>query len=72
MNCRLLKAKDAVNGRITLKALEGKLPMMLKLLRNDDDDVSAAVATLAHDYLAVLKQLCPLNAMQKEFVLVSK
>ena len=71
MCCRLVKAKDTVNSRVTLKALEGKLPLMLTMLRNDDDDVSAAVATLAHDYLTVLKQLCPLNDIQKEFVLAS-
>ena len=68
--CRLLKAKELENAKVTFAALEQKLDVMLRLLGNEDDDVSGAVAPFAHDYMTLLKQVLPLSDNQKATVKV--
>ena len=44
---------------------------MLKLLCNDDDDVSSTVVPFAHDYVSFLKQIVPLDNKQKTVIKVT-
>ena len=68
--CRLIKSQDVKMAEMAMKALENKLPMMLTLLGNGDDDISASVTQFAHDYLGLLKQLSKLSDQQKATVQV--
>lgn len=52
---RLTKANSSAQLDITTGAIERKFPLMLKFLGNEDDDVSAAVCSFAHDYVTMLK-----------------
>ena len=58
------------SAKIPLEALENKIPLMLKFLANEDDDVSGAVTQLSHDYITTLKQLTPLADCRKQLVKV--
>ena len=66
--CRLVKAKEEENAKIMFDALLNKIPLMLKFLGNEDDDVSGAVGKFAHDWLTLLKTISPLNDTLKQFV----
>jgi len=65
---KLSKTKDENNTRLCLNALEAKLPMMLRLLRSTDDDVSGCIAQFAHDYVTLLKQMSPIGDQHKSCV----
>ena len=65
-----MKSKDSEKAALSLSALENKVPLMLKFLANEDDDVSGAATQFAHDYLTTLKQLCPLNENRQALVKV--
>lgn len=67
---RLLRSKNEEKAKLVLGIMEAKIPLMLRFLRCEDDDVSGAVAEFAHDYLTVLKQVSPLEPSQKENVKV--
>ena len=71
-NFRSVKAKDSATALQALEGVRGKLQLALRLLSNEDDDVSAGVSTFLHDYLTTLKQLGSLDAEQKQFVLVGQ
>uniref|UniRef100_A0AAY5K773 Exportin-T n=1 Tax=Esox lucius TaxID=8010 RepID=A0AAY5K773_ESOLU len=49
----------------TLRALEAKVPLLIKLLVHEDDDISANIVGFCYDYLHVLKQLPLLTDQQK-------
>ena len=65
---RLQKAEDNANARVTMEALESKIPLMFRFLGNDDDDVSEAVTQFSQEYITVLKQIKPLSPKQRESV----
>ena len=67
-NCRLAKAKEEENAKVIFDALLNKIPLMLKFLGNEDDDVSGAVGKFSHDWLTLLKTLTPLNDTLKQSV----
>ena len=67
-DCRLAKAKEEENAKVLFDALLNKIPLMLKFLGNDDDDVSGAVGKFSHDWLTLLKTLSPLNDTLKQSV----
>jgi len=50
---------------------ESKLPLVLSLLGNDDNDVSSAVISFVHEYLLVLKTLPRLSDTETQFVKVT-
>ena len=56
---------------MAFEALQPKLPIMLKLLCNDDDDVSSTVVPFAHDYVSFLKQIVPLDNKQMTVIKVT-
>lgn len=53
-----------------LSAIEGKVPMLCRLLGDSDDDVSSTICPFANSYIGVLKKLKPLTDKQKENVQV--
>ncbi|XP_064198368.1 exportin-T-like [Anguilla rostrata] len=62
---RLVKVGDWEGAQVTLRSLEGKVPLTLQLLAHEDDDISANVVGFCYDYLHVLKQLPHLADQQK-------
>uniref|UniRef100_A0A673G482 Exportin-T n=1 Tax=Sinocyclocheilus rhinocerous TaxID=307959 RepID=A0A673G482_9TELE len=54
---KLSKMVDVKVSVETLRAVEGKVPLMLQLLIHEDDDISANIVGFCYDYLLVLKQL---------------
>uniref|UniRef100_A0A4W3HR50 Exportin-T n=1 Tax=Callorhinchus milii TaxID=7868 RepID=A0A4W3HR50_CALMI len=54
---KLVKAGDVKNSQVTLLAVEAKVPLMLKLLMHEDDDISSNIIGLCYDYLHTLKQV---------------
>ncbi|XP_035283594.1 exportin-T-like isoform X1 [Anguilla anguilla] len=54
---RLVKVGDWEGAQVTLRSLEGKVPLTLQLLAHEDDDISANVVGFCYDYLHVLKQV---------------
>ncbi|XP_028305043.1 exportin-T [Gouania willdenowi] len=52
----------------TLRAMEAKVPLLLRLLLHEDDDISANMVGFCYDYLHVLKQLPQLSEQQKSNV----
>ncbi|XP_016101121.1 exportin-T [Sinocyclocheilus grahami] len=62
---KLSKMGDVKVSAETLRAVEGKVPLMLQLLIHEDDDISANIVGFCYDYLHVLKQLPALNEQQK-------
>uniref|UniRef100_A0A672QWD5 Exportin-T n=1 Tax=Sinocyclocheilus grahami TaxID=75366 RepID=A0A672QWD5_SINGR len=54
---KLSKMADVKVSAETLRAVEGKVPLMLQLLIHEDDDISANIVGFCYDYLLVLKQL---------------
>ncbi|XP_007893474.1 exportin-T isoform X1 [Callorhinchus milii] len=65
---KLVKAGDVKNSQVTLLAVEAKVPLMLKLLMHEDDDISSNIIGLCYDYLHTLKQLPALTEQQKSNV----
>ncbi|XP_051974310.1 exportin-T [Xyrauchen texanus] len=65
---KLCKTGDGKVSAETLRALEAKVPLMLKLLIHEDDDISANIVGFCYDYLHVLKQLPVLTDQQKSNV----
>ncbi|KAJ7987934.1 hypothetical protein DPEC_G00318390 [Dallia pectoralis] len=53
---KLAKSGDVKVAAETLLALEGKVPLLIKLLVHEDDDISANIVGFCYDYLHVLKQ----------------
>ncbi len=68
IHSRLAKAKEEEEAKVIFDALHSKIPLMLKFLGNEDDDVSGAVTKFAHDWLTLLKQLSPLTGTLKQYV----
>ncbi|KAI1882201.1 hypothetical protein AGOR_G00248250 [Albula goreensis] len=62
---KLVKVGDLKSSQETLQAMEAKVPLMLKLLAHEDDDISANIVGFCYDYLHVLKQLPLLTDQQK-------
>ncbi|XP_036375883.1 exportin-T isoform X1 [Megalops cyprinoides] len=62
---KLTKAGDLKSSQETLQAVEAKVPLMLRLLVHEDDDISANIVGFCYDYLHVLKQLPLLTDQQK-------
>ena len=67
---RLVKGKEEENAQIPAEAIEAKVPLVMELLGNEDDDVSGAVTMATHDYLSLLRQLPQLSGRQKQLVKV--
>ncbi|KAK3102231.1 hypothetical protein FSP39_009774 [Pinctada imbricata] len=65
---KLQKAEDLENARITMEALEGKIPLMFRFLGDEDDDVSGAVTPFAQEYISILKQIKTLSPKQRESI----
>ncbi len=65
---RLAKGKDEGDGKLIFDALLNKIPLMLKFLANEDDDVSSAVGKFSHDWLTLLKTMKPLDNTLKQSV----
>ncbi|XP_077981134.1 exportin-T-like [Glandiceps talaboti] len=54
---KLIKARDNENAHKVFQAANSKLPLMLRFLGDEDDDISAAVTEYVHDYITTLKQI---------------
>ena len=67
---RLVKSKEVESSKVPLAAIEAKVPLMLRFLSCEDDDVSGTVTQFAHDYITTLKQLAPLKQEHKQSVKV--
>ncbi|KAJ8411343.1 hypothetical protein AAFF_G00173490 [Aldrovandia affinis] len=65
---RLAKAGDLKSSQEALLALEAKVPLTLRLLAHEDDDISANIVGFCYDYLHVLKQLPLLTDQQKNYI----
>lgn len=65
---KLVKGNEGVAAAEALVAVQAKLPLLQRFLGDEDDDVSAAVAPFASDYIGLLKQLAPISSLQKESV----
>lgn len=53
---KLLKSADMGNVMVTLNAIEAKVPLILRFLGHEDDDISEAVIGFGQDYINLLKQ----------------
>ncbi|KAK6292276.1 hypothetical protein J4Q44_G00368600 [Coregonus suidteri] len=62
---KLAKGGDVKDATETLRALEAKVPLLLRLLVHEDDDISANVVGFCYDYLHILKQFPLLTDQQK-------
>ena len=67
-----MKAKEEESAKVPAEAIEAKMPLVMKFLGNEDDDVSGAVTMAAHDYLSLLKQLPQTTDVQKQLVKVKQ
>lgn len=70
---KIPKVNGEVNGDIgqagsILKAIEGKIPYMLRFLSHEDDDISETVAEFAHSYLGLLKQMKAIPPQHIDFL----
>ena len=54
-----------------LESLHTKMPLMLRFLSDEDDDVSAEMLKSAHDYISLMKICVPLTDQQQASVRVS-
>ena len=54
------------NGMTTLHAIESKVPLILRFLSHEDDDISEAVIGFGQDYITLLKQSPSLTQRQRE------
>ncbi|XP_074646295.1 exportin-T-like [Tubulanus polymorphus] len=63
---KISKTGDVENAALIMQALENKVPLMLKFLDNEDDDVSGAVSLFAHDYITMLKSINPISEKQRQ------
>uniref|UniRef100_A0A673FVB9 Exportin-T n=1 Tax=Sinocyclocheilus rhinocerous TaxID=307959 RepID=A0A673FVB9_9TELE len=68
---KLSKMVDVKVSVETLRAVEGKVPLMLQLLIHEDDDISANIVGFCYDYLLVLKQLSVSSRKQTLCLLLS-
>eukprot|EP00795_Rhopilema_esculentum_P002275 gene2275-17888_t len=67
------KVNGEVNGEmgqsaIILKAIERKIPYMLRFLSHEDDDISETVSEFAHSYLGLLKQMKVMQGPHIEYL----
>uniref|UniRef100_A0A3Q3SUB8 Exportin-T n=1 Tax=Mastacembelus armatus TaxID=205130 RepID=A0A3Q3SUB8_9TELE len=62
---KLAKTGNVKDTAETLQAVEAKVPLLLKLLVHEDDDISTNVVGFCYEYLHVLKQLPQLTDQQK-------
>lgn len=62
---KLVKSGDLKNAQDTLQSIESKVPLMLQLLVNEDDDISSNIIGFCYEYLHILKQLVLLSEQQK-------
>ena len=67
---RLHKLKDTVSCRVILESLHTKLPLMLRFLSDEDDDVSTEMLKSAHDYISLMKICVPITEQQQSTVRV--
>uniref|UniRef100_A0A3Q3IYG4 Exportin-T n=1 Tax=Monopterus albus TaxID=43700 RepID=A0A3Q3IYG4_MONAL len=54
---KLVKAGSVKEAAETLQAVEAKVPLLLKLLVHEDDDISANIVGFCYEYLHILKQV---------------
>ncbi|KAL6116542.1 xpot [Pungitius sinensis] len=62
---KLSKGGNVKDAAETLQALETKVPLLLRLLVHEDDDISANIVGFCYEYLHVLKQLPQLTDQQQ-------
>ncbi|XP_069485879.1 exportin-T isoform X2 [Ambystoma mexicanum] len=62
---KLVKSGDLKSAQETLQSIETKVPLMLRLLVHEDDDISTNIVGFCYDYLQILKQLTLLSDEQK-------
>ncbi|XP_016889997.1 exportin-T isoform X2 [Cynoglossus semilaevis] len=62
---KLAKTGNVKDAADALQAVESKVPLLLKLLVHEDDDISANIVCFCYEYLHVLKQLPQLTEQQK-------
>ncbi|XP_067932118.1 exportin-T-like [Watersipora subatra] len=63
------KAVKGARGQLAsaaLSAIEGKVPIICRLLSDTDDDVSATIFPFTKSYIGILKELRPLTEIQKK------
>lgn len=65
---KLVKSADMVSAMTTLHAVERKVPLILRFLSHEDDDISEAVIGFGQDYITLLKQSPSLTQRQREDV----
>ncbi|XP_052823578.1 exportin-T [Octopus bimaculoides] len=72
-SCYQKMLKTDINSALTcLQAIERKLPLVLRFLSHEDDDISEAVIGFAQDYIGLLKQSPNLTPRQRENIQVSE
>lgn len=54
---KLAKTGNVKDAADALQAVESKVPLLLKLLVHEDDDISANIVCFCYEYLHVLKQV---------------
>uniref|UniRef100_A0A8C5WGZ8 Exportin-T n=1 Tax=Leptobrachium leishanense TaxID=445787 RepID=A0A8C5WGZ8_9ANUR len=54
---KLVKSGDLKNAQDTLQSIESKVPLMLRLLVHEDDDISSNIIGFCYEYLHILKQV---------------
>ncbi|XP_053572815.1 exportin-T isoform X2 [Bombina bombina] len=62
---KLVKSGDMKNAQDTLQSIESKVPLMLRLLVHEDDDISSNIIGFCYEYLHILKQIVLLSDQQK-------
>lgn len=65
---KLIKSGDLKSAQETLHSIESNVPLMLRLLVHEDDDISTNIIGFCYDYLHILKQLTLLSDEQKVHV----
>ncbi|KAH9494515.1 hypothetical protein Btru_042329 [Bulinus truncatus] len=65
---KLSKNGMCKNSEVTMRALEAKIPYMLRYLGDDDDDVSGCVIDFATEYIAMVKSLPSMSLIQKKHI----
>jgi len=68
--CYRLQRVDEPGAAAALAAVEGKVALLLRCLGDEDDDVSAAVASFTTDYISLLKQLPALSQAHRDSIQV--
>jgi len=70
---KIPKSNGELNGGLSqsaliLKAIEGKIPYMLRFLSHEDDDISETVTEFAHAYLGLLKQMKTIPPQHRDYL----